>query len=484
VRKPLGDLTKSVAIYGAGDVAITAVNLLLLPWYLRVLSQEDMGAVLLLVATEAIIKIGFRWGLDGAFMRYYLDRAPGLERQRLASTLYVFLLCASGLLFLTLMVGSAPLARFLFGPHADTYTTALRILLCNSFILTFTFVPYHVMRMEKQALAFSVISFGRALSTLLLRIGLVLFAGYGVTGLMVADLVVTVALLPILWPWTRPLLRATFSSADLRLSLRFGLPRLPHGLAQQAFDAGNKILFNQYVPLAQLGVYQIATTLGQSLKFFLSAFETGWAPFYYETARQPDARIVFSKITTYGIAILTLLVAGLTAIAGDLVRLIAPESYAGAATVVPLIALGIAFQGVYLLTSIGLNLSSQTRYYPMATILSAAVGLSSGLWLMPRYGAVGAATAFLLSYVTLAVLAGWFASRHYPVGYEWSRVGRVVVAGMLATIAALALPEMRPLVGVLVRGGGTVAVFGALVWAGGFLRPTERALLRRVWPGR
>lgn len=484
MRKPLGALTKSVAIYGAGDVAITAVNLLLLPWYLKVLSQEDMGAVLLLVATEAIVKIGFRWGLDGAFMRYYLDRAPGLERQRLASSLYAFLLCASGLLFVLLLAGSSALAAFLFEEHAARYLTPLRMMLCNTFILTFTFVPYHVMRMEKQALTFSVISFGRALATLILRIALVLFAGQGVEGLMAADLIVTLVLLPVLWPWTRPLMRWSFSAQEIRTSLRFGLPRLPHGLAQQGLDAGNNILLNQFVPLGQLGVYSIARTLGQSLKFFLSAFETGWAPFYYETAKQPDARVVFAKITTYGIAILVLLVAGLTAITNDLVSLIAPDNYAGASTVVPLIALGIAFQGVYLLTSIGLNLTSQTRYYPMATMISAAVGLGSGLVLMPRFGATGAAVSFLLSYVTLAGLAGWFARRHYPVDYEWGRVFRLVAAGALAAAAALALPEMPSLAGLLVRGSVTVAVFGALLWAGGFLRPTERALLRRVWPGR
>lgn len=484
MRKPLGALTKSVAIYGAGDVAITAVNLLLLPWYLRVLRPEDMGAVMLLVATEAIVKIGFRWGLDGAFMRYYLDRAPGLERQRLASSLYAFLLVASGVLFAALMAGSSALAMFLFEEHPDRYVTPLRLMLCNTFILTFTFVPYHVMRMEKQALTFSIISFGRALATLLLRIGLVLFAGYGVTGLMAADLVVTVILLPILWPWTRPLMRWGFSAQEIRTSLRFGLPRLPHGLAQQGFDAGNKILLSQFIPLAQSGVYQIGTTLGQSLKFFLSAFETGWAPFYYETAKQPDARTVFAKITTYGIAILVLLVAGLTAITNDLVSLIAPDNYAGASTVVPLIALGVAFQGVYLLTSIGLNLTSQTHYYPMATMISAAVGLGSGVFLMPRFGATGAAVAFLLSYVTLAGLAGWFAQRHYPVSYEWGRVIRLVVAGAVAAGAALALPEMPSLAGVLVRGTATVAVFGALLWAGGFLRPSERALLQRFLPGR
>ncbi len=304
MRRPLGSLTKSVAIYGAGDVAVTALNLLLLPFYLRVLSQEDMGAILLLVGTEAIVKLAFRWGLDGAFMRYYLDRAEGEARQRLTSTLFGFLAIASGLLFAILLAAAPALARLLFEADAQaaTYTPALRLLLCNTFLLTFTFVPYHVMRLEGEAVKFSLISFARALTTLLLRIALVLVAGYGVTGLMIADLVVTLLLMPVLWRWTRPLLRATFSTGELRTCLRFGLPRLPHGLAQQAFDAGNKVLLSQYIPLAQLGVYNIATTLGQSLKFFLSAFETGWAPFYYETARQPDARVVFAKITTYGVA--------------------------------------------------------------------------------------------------------------------------------------------------------------------------------------
>jgi O-antigen/teichoic acid export membrane protein len=480
VRKPLGALTKNVAIYGMGDIAITAVNLLLLPWYLDVLSAADMGAFGLLIVSEAIIKIAFRWGLDGAFMRYYLDRAEGPERQRLASSLYAFLAVASGTLLAGLLLASPVIARYLFEDHAAQYLLPLQLVFCNTFILTFTFVPYHVMRMSGQALAFSIVSFGRSLVTLLLRIWFVLIAGYGITGMMVADVIVTLLLLPVLWPWTRPLLAATFSRNDLLVSLRFGLPRLPHGLAQQAFDAGNKLLFNHYVPLSQLGVYQIATTLGQSLKFFLSAFETGWAPFYYETARQPDAKVTLAKIVTYGVAVLVLLVAGLTAITNDLVRLIAPDNYQGAATVVPLIALGIAFQGVYLLTSIGLNLTSQTKYYPLSTIIAAIVGLGSGVWLMPRLGAVGAAVAFLLSYVTLALVAGRFAQQHYPMRLEHGRLARVVLAGVFAAVAGLVLPAMTPLAGVLARGVTTTLVFGGLLWAGGFLRPTERALIAQV----
>ena len=96
MRKPLGALTRNVAIYGAGDVAITAVGFLLLPIYLEYLQQEGYGALGLLIGVEAISKIFFRWGLDGAFMRYYHDCETPAERMRLTSTVCLFLLLASG----------------------------------------------------------------------------------------------------------------------------------------------------------------------------------------------------------------------------------------------------------------------------------------------------------------------------------------------------------------------------------------------------
>ena len=479
MRKTLGSLTRSVAIYGAGDVAISALNLLLLPVYVRHLAPEEYGALALLIGVEAITKITFRWGLDGAFMRFYLERPHPEDLRRLASTLAIFLLAVNGALLALLLAGSISIARHLFDDLR--YLTPLRIVLINTFLLTFTFFPFHAMRMQGQAVTFSAFAFGRSAATLVLRLMLVVGANWGLLGLTLADLIVTLVTLPILWPRCRSMFGAVFSREEMRASLRFGLPRLPHGFAQQALDSGNKYLLSLHISLAGLGVYQIGTTLGQSLKFFLSAFETGWAPFYYSTARQPDAQVVFRKITTYGIAVLALLVAGLTAIASDLVAVLTNQTYAEAAIVVPLIALGIAWQGVYLLTSIGLNLTGATKYYPVSTMAAAAVGLGSGALLMPAYGAVGAAIAFLLSYVTLAAVAGFFARRHYPMTYETSRIVRIVLAAILAAVAGLALPALPPLAAVLARGATTTAVFGGLLIASGFLRPTERAFLSNAW---
>ena len=481
MRERLRHLSTGVAIYGAGDVAVAVVGLLLIPVYIRggYLVATDYGALAVLVALETFLKVIFRWGLDGAFMRSYHDREDGRAQQRLASTILWFMLASDAVLLTALLASSDWLAARLI--QSDGYLTALRLMLLNTFLMSFTFLPFHLMRLRHEAVAYSALTFARASGTLILRIVFVIGAGLGVTGLFLADVIVTAALLPALWPRCRAVVGRTFSLVELRAALRFGLPRLPHGLAAQTLDGGNKLLFSRYVTDAQLGVYQIASTLGQSIKLFLSAFETAWAPFYYETARRPDASVVFGKIATYCIAVLALIVAVIAVVARDVILVMATPDWLAGAPVMPLVALGLACQGVYLLTSIGLNLSGRTEFYPVATFAAAAVGLLSGVWLMPRAGALGAATAFMLAYATQAAVAFVFARRLYPIRYESGRLLRIVAATALAAIAGRVLPiDLPPLADGLVRAAATVIAFFTLLWIGGFLRSTERRFLRET----
>jgi len=292
--------------------------------------------------------------------------------------------------------------------------------------------------------------------------------------------ILTVTLLALMLPWFRPLLGWMFSMDELRQSLRFALPRLPAGLASQALDSAPKIILGRHFAESEVGIYQNGTTLGSGVAFFKTAFETAWAPFYYETARTSEAKNVFSKMATYGVAVLVLLVAGTVAVAHDVILVVLKPEYLGALHVVPLIAIAIGLQGIYQLTSIGLNLSKRTEFYSASTLTAAAVGVGSGLWLIPRFGVVGAAVSVVLAYSTQAVIAFTMAQRLYPIAYEWGRLARIVVAGVAAAFAGLLLPSLRPIVGLLARGTLSVVVYAALLWSTGFFRPTERAFMREM----
>ncbi|MEP6919034.1 MAG: polysaccharide biosynthesis C-terminal domain-containing protein [Acidobacteriota bacterium] len=475
------ELSKSLAIYGLGDVAIQAINFLLLPLYVTYLTRTDYGVLALLGSIEAPVKLFFRWGVDGAFMRYWYDCEDVRARQRLASTLFFFLLAVNGTL-LVVSVAAAPAlsARLLQSPG---YTLALQLVLLNTFAIGFTFIPFHVLRMEKRAREFSALTVARSASTLVLRILLVMGMGLGVMGVVIADIAVTAVMMVVMLRWFLPLVRPVFSKPVLRQSLAFGLPRIPHGLALQVMAVGDRFVLSRFMTIADVGVYSMGVNIGLIAKIALGAFEYAWAPFYYATAREPDAPRVFSAVATYGIAVLALMTAGLSAIAADLLDVVTRGQYVAAAGVVTWTAVGVFFYGVYLLTSIGLNITSRTQYYPVSTAIGAVSNIGLNFLLIPRFGIIGAAWANAVAYGLQAAVAYRLSQRFYPVRYEYGRAARAVAAAVIACVVARALPRMPAFAGLVTRGVTVVVVTGALLWITKFFNADElRALnaLRRT----
>ena len=477
-------LTADLTIYGVGDVAIQAANFLLLPVYVRVLTPTDYGVIFVLLIVEQILRVVYRWGVDASFMRYYYDSHDTASRQRLASTIFFFLVGASGSLMLGGMAAAPWLANQIFdGPG---YALVLQLVLLNTFLGSLSFLPFHVLRIEGRARTFVTLTFAQNLATLAAKLVLVVVLRKGVLGVYLADTIVAVGVIALLLPRYIALIRPMFSLPLLRDCLKFGLPRLPHGAAHQVIAGADRYILKNFVALRDVGVYGVGASLGLGMKLFLSAFENAWAPFYFNEMKQPDAKLTFRAVTTYGVGVLFLMVAGLAAIATDLVRLMTKPEYYGAAQIVPWIALSVAFQGVYLLTSIGLNITKRTAFYPVSTMIAAATNVGACIILIPRYGVVAAAWSNTIAYAVLAGTAMVFSQRVYPMSYDWARLWRLALAAVASAIVAkMALPPTTPaIVGLLVRGMLVVVVFGGLLALLGFFEGHEieriRSLVQRL----
>ena len=486
-----------MAIYGLGDVAVSIVNFLLLGIFVKYLSAADYGVLGLLGSVEVVAKIVFRFGLDGSFMRLFYDYDDQPSRQRLASTIFFFLLALNGLVLLALLAAAPAAARVLLG--GSGHTLALRVVLLNTFAMGFTFLPFHVLRIERRAVTFSLLTLARSVFTIVFRLVLIIGFGMGVLGVVLADLVVTAGVTAVLVRWFAPLVRPMFSRAVLREALAFGLPRVPHAAAQQVMAVGDKPILRLFASFQDIGIYSMAVSFGLTQKLFLSAFESAWAPFYYAAVREPDAPRVFRVVTTYAVAVLALLTAGLASVGTDLARamthgfFLAPDDprWHAFATVVTWTSIGVLLQGIYLLTSIGLNITKRTQYYPIATTVAAATNVLLNFALIPRYGIVGAAWANGAGYAAQAALGFVFSQRFYRIEYEWGRLARIAIIATLATVGARMLPSVQAagvdprattatLPDVLLRGAAVVAVYGGLLALTGFFSADELRWLRAL----
>jgi O-antigen/teichoic acid export membrane protein len=476
-----------LVVYGTGDVATHIVGFLLLPLFTNFLSRDDYGVWGVLLTASLIAKIVFRWGVDASFMRFFYDCENEAARQRLASTIFFFLLAANGAILLVALAGAPFYSARLF--RIPGQTLALQLTILSTFVGGFFFLPFHVFRIRGQAKQFAALTFTRSATTLGTRVVLVLVLHFGVMGLVLSEFLVTLAFSLVLLRWFSPLLRPVFSRDTLRAVLRFGLPRVPHGIAQQIVGpTTDPLLMAWLLPgsglqnLQAIGLYQVGASLGLALKFFLSAFEYAWAPFYFQTMKEEGARRTFSVITTYGIAVLVLLAAGLSAVSSDLVRLMTKPAFHEAAVVIPWIAIAVTLQGVYLLTSIGMNITKHTEYYPVAAGAAAAANIAANIVLIPRFGILGPAWSNVISYAVLAAVAFVLSQRFYPIRYEYGRIARIVAAGAAAYLAAvLVVPAVRlAVIGVLARGFVVVAVYPTTLGITGFFRKQELARLETM----
>ena len=468
-------ISRQLIAYGTADVMALAVNFLLLPIYTRVLSPHDYGALALLLVCEAFLKVIYRWGLDTSFLRFYYDCHTEEERQTLASTIAGFWAAVDGTLLVVLLVAARPINRLLF--DSVGFVTAYRLLVINTFGAAFLFLPLSLLRIQERARWFAALTFLRSAGTVVVRLTLVVGLGFGVTGLMLADVIITALLLVILGRTLRSMLAWRFSRAVLRELLRYALPRVPHGLLTQTMGMADRFLLGLYMPLREVGLYLIANTVAAVIKFYPAAFEMAWMPFAFDSMRRPDARQLFARMATYACLVLGFLALAIAGLSASIVELMLPADYHAAGRIVPVLAVGMTIQSLAWFVATSLNIAKQTRAYPAIAAVGATATIGANVLLIPRFGMLGAALALVVSQTLATGTTLYFAQRAYAIPYEARRLLKLVGVGLGTYAAMVIMPAFDPWHTLSVR-AGLLGLFPFWLFLIRFFQPHEMKQIR------
>jgi O-antigen/teichoic acid export membrane protein len=435
----VGRISRQLFAYGTADVFVLAISFLLLPIYTRVLSPREYGALALLLVVEAVLKIVNRWGLDAAFLRFYYECPDNEQRKTLAGTIAGFIALANGALAALLLLLAGPINRLLFG--SDEFIWPYRLLILNGFLSTFLFLPFTLLRIQERARLFATINFSLSLGTILLRLLFVVGLRLGLFGIILADVIVTAAVLVALGGLLRSMLAWRFSSSRLRDVLAYGFPYVPNGV--------------------------LTHVMGMA-----------WTPFAYDSMQRRDAPVLFARMATYAFAVLAALLVALSGLAPPLMVLTLPGDYQVAASLVPILALAMAVQTVRSLPQTSLNIAKRTNVYPTVTAAGAAISIAAYFALIPRFGMYGAAAALLISQTLSTALMVFLAQRAYRIPYEVGRLAKVTAVAA-ATYAAMILAAPGFTWRVVMIRLALLALFPAGLMALRFLRPHELTDIRK-----
>jgi O-antigen/teichoic acid export membrane protein len=479
VLKDARRLLDRSAIYALGLLLLRGMSFLLIPLYTRYLDRAEYGIVAVAASVTAVLAVLGPLSLHGALARLYFDATSGADRKRVAGALWVATILAAGLLTLLLdRLGEQWSAVLLPDVPFRPY---IRLAIWTAFLTTFGLIPLNLLQIEERPGLYVKVTVAGALVTTLCIIWLVVARRMGAYGYLLGTLIGS-ALLAI--PYA--LLAARMATLRLRwdvtrAALVYSLPLVPHALAGWVLELSDRALLQRFVPLGELGLYSLGYQLASLLTMAATAINFAWTPYMYGVVRdRPDtAAAELGRMTTYYVAVLCALALGVALLGGDILRILTEPPYHSAYRVVPLVALGLLFSGLYLVPANLLFLRSKTGLIPFVTIAAGIVNVALLLSLAPRLGIMAGAWATAAGYGVMLLLV-WIAARSaFRLRYEYGRLGLLLGVAAVIFLATRALAFPANVGGTAARVAGWL-LFPVVLFFLGFFRSGEREVLHRV----
>ena len=426
VRTNIKRMSKHTAVYGMGNILNRAITFLLLPLYTNILTTADYGVLNLIYPFLGLMNVAFMYGMDSAFMRFFIPEKDEKRRLEIFSTVYLSILATTALLTGLLYLFEPLLARAVLGNDSHLLYLAFVILALDGL----SFLPVLYYRSINKPVNYVAIVFGEVILNLALNILFVAFFRWGIRGVLLANIFSSAAKLVLSSPALFHNLKTLFRMPLWKDLLKFGLPTVPAVLFANIIALGDKFILRYFFDESTVGIYAASYKIAIIMALLVTAFRFAWHPFFLSISDQPDAKQTYSKILTLFVMVASFLFLMVAMLAPPILTTpffgvtIIPITYQAGLKVIPWILIANIFQGIYVNLVVGIYLEKKTHLSPLLTGIGMIVNLGTNFLLLGvfKMDFTAAGIATMLAYLAQTIAIFLVTRRFYPIRYEYEKL--------------------------------------------------------------
>lgn len=393
---------KVIAAFALGPIGGAILGLITLPIVAWFFSPDDIGRLSMLQVTVSFSILLFTLGLDQAYVREFHEEQ---DKPVLLKSVFLpgFILLIVALALLMLLPWS--ISKLLFGIDSSLLTALLIAAIFFQFSSRFLSL---ILRMQEKGFAYSMTQLLPKFFFLVILICYFLFNVEAIfKNLMIANLLSILAVFLIYtWNTRKDWLAALTVKIDKNKQqemIFFGLPLIGSGIAFWGLTAMDKFFLRGFSSFEELGIYSVAISFAALALVFQAVFSTVWAPIVYKWAKQGVNPEKIKNVIDYS----TLAVIVLWSLAGMfswIVSYILPIKYS---EVQYILLATMAYPLLYTLseaTGAGIGIQRKTSYSMLAAFIALLLNAIGNWYLVPLYGAKGAAVASAIAFLIFFII--------------------------------------------------------------------------------
>ena len=427
---------KDSSIYTSSAVISTAIAFLTLPVFTRYLSPNDYAIISLFAMFGNISSYLLSFGIQLASYRYYFEYKDNIQAYKLlnSSNLYfvLFIYFLGGVIIIFL---AEWLSSFLFDEKLTVRLIRWSFL---AGCLTYLFDYFtSILTAQKRATTFSIITILKSFLSVIFSLYFIFKYSLTYLALIYGTILSLLIMNGCLVFLSLNVLVFRFSFSSLKKSLLFSYPTTPRqiiGLVHGSFD---KIMLNKFTGLSSLGYYVFGAKFANILKIMTESMAKVWMPFFMERAHEEKENAKKSIIKRFYQMTFFFAICGLGIIyfSEEMIKLLTTKEFYPSMYLVPIFVYNYLFGLTGFISSNQLMYAEKLIYRLPTSIIAVFTNIFLNILLIPKYGAIGAVTASVITALITCIILLYFGQRSYPLP-----VGKWKLAGLFIIIMAFTIP--------------------------------------------
>ncbi len=427
-------LAGDTVIYGVTTMIGRLLNWFLMPFYIRVISQDEYGAVNHIYGIITILLVIFTFGLETGFFRF----ARSENKNVVYGTTIAMLLFTSMLLVVLSFGFSEGISNYFYnGKYRDAVVLMGLIVAIDSLVS----IPFAKLRLDNRPIFFGVIKIASIFCNILFNILFLVFIPFliakfnfsnkftiiyesldGVFFILLSNLLSSILTLVFFLP---DILRTkgSFSAKILKSMMIYSWPVLVVGITGMITQNAEKILMPKLISengFTELAIYGANFKIGILMSLFTQSFRFAFEPFFFNNRDKGIES--YAKVMEYFIGFGLLILLGIC-FSMDLVNsFILTSAYYRGNLIIPYVLLGLLFYGIYFNLSLWYKLSDKTYFGAFFGFIGMIITVGLDFILIGKIGMLGGAIALLCGYSVMMVVSYLVGQRHYRVPYNVKRI--------------------------------------------------------------
>jgi len=436
--------------YGVPTIASRFLGYILTIFLFRWYKPETTAAITQVYAAIPFLNILFTYGLETSYFRF----AQTKDKTQLFNTLNISLIASTLLFSVVLLFNTGTLANALDMPDKPEY---FRWMVYILFLDTLSTLPFAKLRQEGRPRKFALIKVMNVLITVALVFywlkicpgiyksnpNSIFLVGYNpatdIGYYIIANVIASGVTLLLLWKeWQG--FSFKFNGRLWLEVLKYSYPLIIVGLGGMINELLSRLVYTKVLDLPkeeelrQLGIFGANYKVAVLITMFIQVFKMAAEPFFFNQSLDKNAPRTYARVTKFFVIACTIMWLGIV-LNLDWIAKIAYGShykeYVEGAHIIPILAMGSVFLGIYYNLSVWYKLTNRTWTGAWITISGAAITLVLNIWWIPLFGYSGSAWATFICYAFMMVISYVLGQRHYRIPYAWKKLVTYLVITVL-----------------------------------------------------